>query len=435
MARDLQHSVDDEVISAAEKVSLAVLLLIVGTYGLMALYFPYGYLLATYENLPGEWAQFFLFGTTSVLAAVNALRSPSFRLFFLALAYACFFVAMEEISWGQQIFHWGTAELFQKYNLQNETNLHNFFTGPVRTPLKTAIEVAVCVALVGYGLLPLIAARFSAIGRFLTRLGVAVPPLVTLPFFLIAAWLQLSPFRFNEAEVSELIIASALLITILHYRSLGTKGVDESNYRLAAGLDEVQIKSFVVVVAMAFAMTALVHADEESQRKSTARIENGVEKFADRLFRYERWEAALALYDRLGASTQERPSLLRRTASLHARLEDAVRGESLLQAALDYDLQRLATYPDSAAAHRSLFRTYRQLGRKGPAAQHLSEALRLGLLAVASNPTSRAARNSLARTYSLLGLHEQARAQYGAAADFALSAMPYKRAWLKANGT
>jgi len=33
----------------------------------------------------------------------------------------------EEISWGQQIFHWKSSEVFTSYNFQNETNIHNFF--------------------------------------------------------------------------------------------------------------------------------------------------------------------------------------------------------------------------------------------------------------------------------------------------------------------
>ncbi len=37
------------------------------------------------------------------------------------------FFAMEEISWGQQIFHWQTPEKWQAVNIQNETNLHNLF--------------------------------------------------------------------------------------------------------------------------------------------------------------------------------------------------------------------------------------------------------------------------------------------------------------------
>jgi len=37
-----------------------------------------------------------------------------------------FLAGMEEISWGQQIFHFSSTEYFIENNLQKETNLHNF---------------------------------------------------------------------------------------------------------------------------------------------------------------------------------------------------------------------------------------------------------------------------------------------------------------------
>ena len=37
----------------------------------------------------------------------------------------CFLAAMEEISWGQRLFHFESSEYFLKENLQKETNLHN----------------------------------------------------------------------------------------------------------------------------------------------------------------------------------------------------------------------------------------------------------------------------------------------------------------------
>jgi hypothetical protein len=43
--------------------------------------------------------------------------------FFLSLAF--FFLAMEEISWGQRIFGWETPLLLKSLNIQKETNLHN----------------------------------------------------------------------------------------------------------------------------------------------------------------------------------------------------------------------------------------------------------------------------------------------------------------------
>ena len=44
----------------------------------------------------------------------------------LLLAAVAFVAAMEEISWGQQIFHFQSEGIFKEANLQHETNLHNF---------------------------------------------------------------------------------------------------------------------------------------------------------------------------------------------------------------------------------------------------------------------------------------------------------------------
>ena len=38
-----------------------------------------------------------------------------------------FYIFGEEISWGQHIFEWESFGIFSNYNLQQETNIHNFF--------------------------------------------------------------------------------------------------------------------------------------------------------------------------------------------------------------------------------------------------------------------------------------------------------------------
>ena len=45
--------------------------------------------------------------------------------FFALFAIGLFFVAMEEISWGQWLFFWNTPEGWKEVNRQGETNLHN----------------------------------------------------------------------------------------------------------------------------------------------------------------------------------------------------------------------------------------------------------------------------------------------------------------------
>lgn len=47
---------------------------------------------------------------------------------FALLALVTFWMAMEEISWGQRIFKWETTGYFAENNMQSETNLHNLNT-------------------------------------------------------------------------------------------------------------------------------------------------------------------------------------------------------------------------------------------------------------------------------------------------------------------
>jgi hypothetical protein len=54
-------------------------------------------------------------------------RQAKFRygIMYMVLAIGFVFICMEEMSWGQRIFHLPTPEFFQKYNYQKEVNLHN----------------------------------------------------------------------------------------------------------------------------------------------------------------------------------------------------------------------------------------------------------------------------------------------------------------------
>ena len=49
----------------------------------------------------------------------------------LSFALVAFLAGMEEISWGQQLFHFQSGEFFLKENLQHETNLHNLIPATI----------------------------------------------------------------------------------------------------------------------------------------------------------------------------------------------------------------------------------------------------------------------------------------------------------------
>ncbi len=63
----------------------------------------------------------------------------------VALATLCtFYVAGEEMSWGQHILHWSTPEYWQAINDQQETNLHNTSSWLDQKP-RVLLEIGVIV--------------------------------------------------------------------------------------------------------------------------------------------------------------------------------------------------------------------------------------------------------------------------------------------------
>ncbi|MBC8279629.1 MAG: hypothetical protein H8E48_02480 [Chloroflexi bacterium] len=56
---------------------------------------------------------------------LRATKHTRLQYFYLALAVAFFLGGMEEISWGQRIFDWGTPAAIEGINFQDETTLHN----------------------------------------------------------------------------------------------------------------------------------------------------------------------------------------------------------------------------------------------------------------------------------------------------------------------
>lgn len=64
------------------------------------------------------------FGIQTVRLARHRV-APIVTIWIALTTLGCFYFAGEELSWGQQLFHWQTPEQIAQLNDQNETNLHN----------------------------------------------------------------------------------------------------------------------------------------------------------------------------------------------------------------------------------------------------------------------------------------------------------------------
>lgn len=138
-----------------------------------------------------ERAQFFLIAISSVLAfrmlTLPAVRhSQWLRIWVMCAAVGAFYVAGEEISWGQHIFGWSTPEVFGRVNDQNETNLHNISLWFNYVPHRI-LELGVAI---GGIILPLAALRRPAIRQ--TRVAIVVPSLICLPCAVIVVTIRLA---------------------------------------------------------------------------------------------------------------------------------------------------------------------------------------------------------------------------------------------------
>ena len=82
------------------------------------------------EDGLSEWWSVATYLAAAVLAGATArvlwaTRHTKLRYLFLVMAVAFFLGAMEEISWGQRLFGWGTPSAIEQINFQDETTIHN----------------------------------------------------------------------------------------------------------------------------------------------------------------------------------------------------------------------------------------------------------------------------------------------------------------------
>ena len=138
----------------------------------------------TAEDSLLEWGQFLLVFVSAALFMIMGFRLLRMGQYGIGLLYVlfglgAFFVAGEEISWGQRVFGWSTPDTLDAVNHQGETNVHN---------IRWIQALFGYVVLLGgmYGTVtPLLALKYPG-KRPRTLLNfLLIPPLCTVPAFLM----------------------------------------------------------------------------------------------------------------------------------------------------------------------------------------------------------------------------------------------------------
>jgi len=404
-------------------------------YWLLATYWPAAYIWSTYEDLHGEWAQTFFFVAVFLLSARLATSQGTYRVFFGLLAIACLYVVMEEISWGQRIFSIESPDLFKRHNLQGETNLHNFLVGPYSTLTKDIVEYTLAVALVLYGLVYPVMLRLNlGIAKFVERIGIPAPPLYLWPSFVTAAYLETAPFHFNEAEIAELLVGSALMVMVAQYGYARRNNLVMSSSAVWTGSQSarfsLEIIMLVFVVAAAAGLTArAVYNQPANHAKINSRILNGYEKFAGRYENINRPDVAADLYLRIHEKEPDRTSILRRLAKSLQKTGDQEGFELYTRKALEIGIRKYAIDPNRVSTNLSLARSYKQLGDARRSIQHAELAHKIALRRVVLEPDDAKRVYWLAKTYRQLGKYVQALSMYQKAYRLNPRSRKYRKAY------
>lgn len=148
------------------------------------------------ETAPVELGTSAFFLVAGLFFLVSYRHSKSF--FFLLFCFAFIFAAGEEISWGQQLFHFETPDSIKAHNVQEEFNVHNllvFNTGDHRHVSKTGLarllefNFLFRLGCLVYGIiLPILNLGFPGFNAMMKRLKLPMPPL-TLGIFFMVNWL------------------------------------------------------------------------------------------------------------------------------------------------------------------------------------------------------------------------------------------------------
>lgn len=416
--------------------ALVVFIIIASVYLVMVFKFPVAYIFATYEDFVGEWAQVFLFSFTLYFSLRLCLARTQYQLFFGVLAVACFYVVGEEISWGQRIFDVETPEFFMEHNLQQETNLHNFLVGPYGTLTKQLIELIMAAGLVFFGLIyPLLVKRGWRLALCLKSLGLPPAPFYLWPFFVTAAFLELRVFSFNEEEVAEILVSCAMAIYSMHYWFLHKHSLDETNvFSINTELSQRLAKGIVmaVVAAVLFATTATYACFSTDHLKvgMENRFMRGLDKFAKRYERHQRWDIALELYLLLNEKDPDQVPVLRHIAYAYDKLGEQRQSRRYLKQVLTMDLERLKRRPLDVPLHVSLAQTYDILNDKTKSKQYLETALTYAQLGVEQYPDNPIAIYWLGRVNEIMENYSVALNNYRRAAELSPQTLRYRDAYL-----
>ncbi|MFC1512570.1 hypothetical protein ACFL4O_00515 [bacterium] len=147
---------------------------------------------------------------------LRKIRSLLFLVCLLLAAFALFFGAGEEMSWGQRVFDIKLPLFFQKYNFQKEINVHNLLFKNFNMKYLIFGRLRDVVIIFYLFVLPWLYKKRNKIKKVCDRLAVPIPYLRQIIIYaVIMIILQIVPFK-RKWELMEMAGAFIFFVIIFN---------------------------------------------------------------------------------------------------------------------------------------------------------------------------------------------------------------------------
>jgi hypothetical protein len=356
------------------------------------------------EDQWGEYGTVVCFTVAGGLFLLLSFRSnPWFqRGLFVIMGLMALFVAGEEISWGQRIFHFQTPPSFYQVNYQGEFNFHN--SQPV---LSWNLNVIAAYLVTFWSLFSLVVSLWRPpLKKDVWRLWV---PVIPVPFLMLFLWapgfILLSPLPKSD-ELGELFLGIALVMLALDL-FLNRDGARRGGV-FGAFIAAIAMVSFIGITS--FILTRFLPLDMSWSLNRFAVREYpslGMYDQAEQIYRYiyahprylnaetrinhgkmllrigQKEEAffilsqALKEFDGVNPERAGQGETLRRLGTVYALLGEDLQAKAMFDRAVKIDEQRLkglSTAEEKAVILWSLAKTLDAIGDKSAASERAKEA-------------------------------------------------------------
>lgn len=364
-------------------------------------YYPIYYSRLVHEDQWAEYATFGFYCLTALAMFFLVVKHGTSlqKISWFLVGLVAFFVAGEEISWGQRIINFDTPEIIASINMQDEVTFHNIIHGAT---LKKAMQLFFLYVLPPLLLLSAIIERiFLDFNKKLSASGIPLIPIRLVPVFLLPTYY----FGFQPLgkydEIGEMFFA--LAISLWAFDQMHAYMIDQRSSILLRGK---KCLAFLSIIVLTLVMSQIHWVYKDNFHHEFARRLNSTVEH-DYLINqhYEQAEKIFVYMEKNPVYKKDYSHLNR--AVILGSLGSEVEARAILLTAIKTINANKKSY-HSSRKQRILGYTYQLLGENETARKAFSRALEIDQQNYRSVEKRAPTLFAIAKNYKALGYKDQA---------------------------